>query len=428
MTAFDDKNQLEINFSNNIYLEKENIIISENSHVEYICQTKADFHMVLDCEYFDDIFIPFDLIFYNDEDLRHKSYTDQINILNESNFEEFNNKIIIKKILLNLRLLNLIIHQYQTKVSSLLQMDNHHIMTINTTDLRFNGRYFYTCDLLIKKSTVNLPFSEYKEVNSNKNITEITDNKFYYYYYHEQVEIIDDNGKTSNSVKTFNRMLIAFFQKVNLEIFSPSSTVLIHKYHNIIKQNILHKYKSNLLDIGTENGGDLHTSGKISSKLFERISKSEIHNRISICQNTIQNTKLKDIYNVATCFFTLNDFTYKDIENMLDNISRNINRTFVTLFFYMIYLQSIIKNVLFDDITPINNLLNKESPFYLLSTLRYLHKEFDNIIIRDKPQILPNLEFEISGSCPFYLNLYGVYRETKVDVKLVSRLATIMAM
>jgi len=68
--------------------------------------------------------------------------------------------------------------------------------------------------------------------------------------------------------------------------------------------------------------------------LKERISKSEIHNRISICQNTIQNTKLKDIYNVATCFFTLNDFTYKDIENMLDNISRNINRTFVTLFFY----------------------------------------------------------------------------------------------
>jgi len=78
--------------------------ISENSHVEYICQTKADFHMVLDCEYFDDIFIPFDLIFYNDEDLRHKSYTDQINILNESNFEEFNNKIIIKKILLNVPL------------------------------------------------------------------------------------------------------------------------------------------------------------------------------------------------------------------------------------------------------------------------------------------------------------------------------------
>jgi len=26
MTAFDDKNQLEINFSNNIYLEKENIM------------------------------------------------------------------------------------------------------------------------------------------------------------------------------------------------------------------------------------------------------------------------------------------------------------------------------------------------------------------------------------------------------------------
>ena len=160
MTVFDDKNQLEIEFLNNTYLEKENIMnmihsimvsldclnfildylffltpnykfqkpitpsldilykeakklinntfyvadktdgfrrliiiinnlmfsISENFRVEYICQTKADFHMVLYCEYLDGIFIQFDLIYYNDEDLRHKSYSDRIHILNAINF------------------------------------------------------------------------------------------------------------------------------------------------------------------------------------------------------------------------------------------------------------------------------------------------------------------------------------------------------
>ncbi|ORY21839.1 hypothetical protein LY90DRAFT_515888 [Neocallimastix californiae] len=212
MTVFDDKNQLEIEFMNNTYLEKDNIMnmihsimkpitpsldilykeaknlindtfyvaaktdgfrrliiiinnlmfsISENFHVEYICQTKADNHMVLDCEYLDGKFIPFDLIYYNDEDLRHKSYSDRINIMNAINFEEFNNKIIKKNI---------------TKCSSFSELQNfiisfnkfdnpsipndgiiitngqssyydnikvYKIKTRNTVDLRFNGRYFY---------------------------------------------------------------------------------------------------------------------------------------------------------------------------------------------------------------------------------------------------------------------------------------------
>ena len=100
------------------------------------------------------------------------------------------------------------------------------IKTKNTVDLRFNGRYFYARDHLIKKSTVNLPFSEYKEVclrchkrknfystknikdvpnnknnnrnnnknNNNKNNTEIIDKKFYCFcfYYRKQVEMIND--------------------------------------------------------------------------------------------------------------------------------------------------------------------------------------------------------------------------------------------
>jgi len=560
MTVFDDKNQLEIEFMNNTYLEKDNIMnmihsimvsldcsnfildylfflmpnyefqkpitpsldilykeaknlindtfyvaaktdgfrrliiiinnlmfsISENFHVEYICQTKADFHMVLDCEYLDGIFIPFDLIYYNDEDLRHKSYSDRINIMNAINFEEFNNKIIKKNI---------------TKCSSFSELQNfiisfnkfdnpsipndgiiitngqssyydnikvYKIKTRNTVDLRFNGRYFYSRDHLIKKSTVNLPFSEYKEVclryhqhkkfystknmkdlpnyknnnrnnnknNNNKNNTKIIDNKFYCYYYRKQVEMINDvptktrvvtyhlvrekkvpfiveinldnnsfvkerkDKYTSNSINTFNSILIASYQKVNLEIFTPSSTVLMRKYHNIIKQNILHKYKGNLLDIGTGNGGDLHKWKNFRKivcvepdhekikVLKERISKSEIRNRISILQNTIQNVELKDIYNIATCFFALNDFTYSDIDNMLDNIDRNINGSFAILFFDSNLFKENIdsssiqyKKCINNDIKPIKNLLDKESPIYLLGTLRYLHKECDNIML-----------------------------------------------
>ncbi|KAG4081963.1 hypothetical protein H8356DRAFT_1066884 [Neocallimastix lanati (nom. inval.)] len=560
MTVFDDKNQLEIEFMNNTYLVKDNIMnmihsimvsldcsnfildylfflmpnyefqkpitpsldilykeaknlindtfyvaaktdgfrrliviinnlmfsISENFRVEYICQTKADNHMVLDCEYLDGKFIPFDLIYYNDEDLRHKSYSDRINIMNAINFEEFNNKIIKKNI---------------TKCSSFSELQNfiisfnkfdypsipndgiiitngrssyydnikvYKIKTRNTVDLRFNGRYFYARDHLIKKSTVNLSFSEYKEVclryhqhkkfystknmkdvpnnkdnnrnnnknNNNKSNTEIIDNKFYCYYYRKQVEIINDvptktrvvtyhlvrekkvpfiveinldnnsfvkerkDKYTSNSINTFNSILIASYQKVNIEIFTPSSTVLMRKYHNIIKQNILHKYKGNLLDIGTGNGGDLHKWKNFRKivcvepdhekikVLKERISKSEIRNRISILQNTIQNVELNDIFNVATCFFALNDFTYSDIDNMLNNIGKNINGTLAILFFDSNLFKENIdsssiqyKKCINDNIKPIKNLLDKESPIYLLGTLRYLHKECNNIML-----------------------------------------------
>jgi len=122
--------------------------------------------------------------------------------------------------------------------------------------------------------------------------------------------------------------------------------------------------------------------------LKERISKSEIRNRISILQNTIQNVELKDIYDVATCFFALNDFTYSDVDNMLDNIGRNINGFFAILFFDSNLFKENIdsssiqyKKCINDNIKPIKNLLDKESPIYLLGTLRYLHKESDNIML-----------------------------------------------
>ncbi|KAG4092115.1 hypothetical protein H8356DRAFT_1353491 [Neocallimastix lanati (nom. inval.)] len=71
------------------------------------------------------------------------------------------------------------------------------IKTKNTVDLRFNGRYFYARDHLIKKSTVNLPFSKYKEV----------EDKYVF-----------------KSENTFINILIASYQKGNLEIYTQSST------------------------------------------------------------------------------------------------------------------------------------------------------------------------------------------------------------
>ncbi|ORY21838.1 hypothetical protein LY90DRAFT_632436 [Neocallimastix californiae] len=133
---------------------------------------------------------------------------------------------------------------------------------------------------------------------------------------------------TSNSINTFNSILIASYQKVNLEIFTPSSTVLMH--------------------IGTGNGGDLHKWKNFRKivcvepdhekikVLKERISKSEIRNRISILQNTIQ------------IHIDSSSITYKQC------IQTEINQ--------------------FKDI------IDKTSHIYLLSSLRYDHSECDNIM------------------------------------------------
>ena len=206
--------------------------------------------------------------------------------------------------------------------------------------------------------------------------------------------------QTPNSFYTFNNVVLASFQKVNLDVFSQTSNVLMRKYHNIIKQNILNKYTGNLIDIGSGNGGDLHKwkhfrritcvepdYEKIKN-LKERVSKSDIKNRISIIQNNIQNVSIKEKYNIATCFFALNDFTYSDIDSMLSNISGHINGTFVILFFdYNLFQKDIdspsilYKKCIDDNAQPIKNLLDKESPVYLIGTLRYLHKQCDNIML-----------------------------------------------
>ena len=63
---------------------------------------------------------------------------------------------------------------------------------------------------------------------------------------------------TSNSLNTFNSIVLASFQKINIKKFSPDSNILMRNYNNRIKQNILNEYKGNLLDIGSGNSGDIH--------------------------------------------------------------------------------------------------------------------------------------------------------------------------
>ncbi|ORX83212.1 hypothetical protein BCR32DRAFT_308521 [Anaeromyces robustus] len=107
-----------------------------------------------------------------------------------------------------------------------------------------------------------------------------------------------------------NLTLSEYKKKINIEIFLLLSTILMRKYHNIIKQNILNKYRGTQLDIETGNGGDIHKwkhfckiicvepDHEKIKVLNERISKSEIRNRISILQNIIQNIKLNNTYDV----------------------------------------------------------------------------------------------------------------------------------
>ncbi|ORX41583.1 hypothetical protein BCR36DRAFT_310778, partial [Piromyces finnis] len=203
----------------------------------------------------------------------------------------------------------------------------------------------------------------------------------------------------SNSINTFNSILLASYQKINIDIFSPKSNVLMRKYHNIIKQNILNDFRGTLLDIGTGNGGDIHKWNHFRKivcvepnheklkNLNKRISNSEIKNRIKIIPNNIQEATLNDHFDIATCFFALNDMTYTDISRMLKNIKNCIRKTFIVLFFDSSLFSEnitspslIYRKCIINENNKIINTIDKLSLTYLLSCLRYTHGECDNIM------------------------------------------------
>ncbi|KAG4093999.1 hypothetical protein H8356DRAFT_1401681 [Neocallimastix lanati (nom. inval.)] len=119
--------------------------------------------------------------------------------------------------------------------------------------------------------------------------------------------------------------------------------------------------------------------------LKERIKKSDVKNGITIYPNTIQNIKLKDFFNIATCFLSLNNFNYSDVESMLNNISQNINGIFIVLFMdYSLFNGDIdspcikYRQCIDTNKNKFLDSLDKESPVYLLGNLRYVNKECDN--------------------------------------------------
>ena len=149
-------------------------------------------------------------------------------------------------------------------------------------DLRFDGRYFYAKQHSVKNTSLKLSLSKFKKIclkyNHYKKTTRSINN-INNVYYRKQVEIIGQapfnkcivyyqlvkvkkkpfiielnmdkkefvkertDKWTSNSMNTFNSIALASLQKINIELFSPSSNLLMRKYHNIIKQNILNQYK-----------------------------------------------------------------------------------------------------------------------------------------------------------------------------------------
>ncbi|KAG4086615.1 hypothetical protein H8356DRAFT_1372380 [Neocallimastix lanati (nom. inval.)] len=174
----------------------------------------------------------------------------------------------------------------------------------------------------------------------------------------------------------------------------------MRKYHNRIKQNILNECKGNLLDIGSGNSGDLHKWRNYKRAVCiepdlekiknfkERIKTSEIKDRIVLYQNNIQNIDIDQKFNITTCFFALNDFNYSDVEDILKNISKNINGMFIVLFFdYCLFKDDIDSPCVKyrQCINPCTNkFINKtdmNSPTYL--SLRYAHKECNNIMYVD---------------------------------------------
>ena len=424
--------------------------INENFKVEYIDEIRNNFHIIMDCEYVNGIFIPFDII-YNDTDLRKKKYFERINILNTLDFGLFGKSVFKKYIKLG-NSFNDIQRFIYSEINDKIPNDGviitnstssynenlkvYKIKTKNTVDVEFNGKNFLAKDIKINKKLLQITLNEFKDICILYNkFKKEKNNKNYYYYYRKHVEIIDsvpypkrmvkyyavnvvkmpfiieydlDNNKfvkvrydkmSSNSMNTFKSILLASYQKINIDIFNPKSNILMKKYHNIIKNNILKNFKGNLLDIGTGNGRDIHKwthfnkivcvepDYKKIEILNERISKSFIKNRIKIIENKIQDVKLDEKFDIATCFFTLNDFVYSDIYDMLQNIKNNIHGKFIIIFFDNdiikedIESQSIVYKKCFSNLNNnIQCIIDKTSPIYMIGILRYLHNECENIM------------------------------------------------
>ncbi|ORX64906.1 hypothetical protein BCR32DRAFT_286780 [Anaeromyces robustus] len=128
---------------------------------------------------------------------------------------------------------------------------------------------------LVKKTKLNLSLSEYKNVNTNNS------------YYRKQIEYINYMLTDKRDVR---------YLEINLD-----NKTLVKVRKDKYTSNSINTFNRTLLDVGTGNGRDIHKWENFRKiicvepdhekikVLNERVSKSEIRNRISILQNTIQN-------------------------------------------------------------------------------------------------------------------------------------------
>ena len=72
---------------------------------------------------------------------------------------------------------------------------------------------------------------------------------------------------------------------------------------------------------------------------------------------------------------------------MLKNIKNNIKGQFIVMFYdYKLFNENIhspsivYKKCIYNENNKLINTLDKQSPIYLISTLRYIHSEYDNIM------------------------------------------------
>lgn len=167
-------------------------------------------HLVLDCEYKDDYFIPFDVL-YDDEDLRLRSYKEHITILESLNLDFSNNKFTKKNIMQcnNVSDLQSFLASEINGKQNVFSNDSivipdgassyfenmkvYKIKTMNTVDLRFYGCYFYIKQHPVKNTSLKLSLSKFKKIclkyNHYKKTTRSINN-ISNVYYRKQVEII----------------------------------------------------------------------------------------------------------------------------------------------------------------------------------------------------------------------------------------------
>ncbi|ORX41431.1 hypothetical protein BCR36DRAFT_311599, partial [Piromyces finnis] len=180
--------------------------VTENFSVKFVKEIEGNFHLILDCEFTNNIFIPFDVL-YHETDLRNRPYKERMNILDSLDYKIFKNKITKKNIkhCKNFK-------DIQTFILS--ELDNTTpndgiVITSGTSTYFENTKFYYSKKIeILEDVPYNKKIVKYHRIK-NKKINFIIeydlDNKKF-------VKVRYDKA-VSNSINTFNSILLASYQK-----------------------------------------------------------------------------------------------------------------------------------------------------------------------------------------------------------------------